>query len=138
MKYLIIALVLFGLKTPNTIVQNLEAKAGSEGKYIAVYFCGSDWCANCYKFKEQTLSHAEVKNLLSDNFIYYTADFPQRTKLSAEISSANDLIAEKLNDEGVFPVLVIADKDWNVKAKIYKGDLTEVVVHKLNSLKKAN
>lgn len=138
MKYLLIALVLFGISKPNTIVQDLEQKAGSEGKYIAVYFCGSDWCANCYKFKEQTLSHTEVKTLLNDNFIYYTADFPQRTKLSAEITSANELIADKLNGEGVFPVLVIADKEWNVKAKFYKGDLTEVVVNKLNNLKQAN
>lgn len=138
MKYLMIALLLMGINSPNAIVQNLESKASSEGKYIAVYFCGSDWCANCYKFKEQTLSHNEVKTLLNDNFVYYTADFPQRTKLSAEVASANDLIAEKLNDEGVFPVLVIADKNWNVKTKIYKGDLTEVVVDKLNSLKKAN
>lgn len=118
----IISCFMLSLTSVNEITTDLQEKATREHKNIAVYFCGSDWCSVCTKFKRETLSDPQVDSLLNNGFIYYLADFPQAVKQSKELVAANEFLAEKLNPAGEFPVLVIADKDWNIKAKIYRGN----------------
>src|SRR5690606_13651401 len=91
--------LLFGIINED-IVSNLKSKSEAENKHIAVYFSGSDWCTNCHKFKANTLNEEAVDALLKNNFIYYTADFPQRTKLDAATHKANEFMADKLNPGG--------------------------------------
>ncbi len=117
----------------NTTIIDLTTKANTENKNIAVYFSGSDWCTNCHKFKEQTLQLTEVNERLNRDYIYYTADFPQRKKLDTSTTEANKFLAERLNPGGEFPVLVITDSNWKVLAKIYKGNELNSVVDKLNN-----
>lgn len=115
------------------VIADLQSKSAAEKKNIAVYFSGSDWCTNCHKFKSQTLQLPEVESVLSNNYIYYAADFPQRKKLEAATIEANKFLADKLNPSGEFPVLVITDSNWNVLAKIYKGNEIPLVMEKLNN-----
>jgi len=136
MKLTIIAASFFlSLMPGDDITSGLQQKALSENKNIAVYFCGSDWCSICYKFKEETLQVPVIDSLINADFVYYTADFPQRKKLEKTIVTANEFLAEKLNPAGEFPVLVITDANWNVKAKIYRGNKKEVVIEKLTQSK---
>jgi thioredoxin-related protein len=93
-------------------------KAKENNKYIAVYFSGSDWCAICHVFNNEFVAQKEVAEILNADFVYYNADFPQRKKLAKDITATNDLIAEKLNPNGIFPLLVIADENLNVKKVI--------------------
>jgi len=122
-------LLSFGLT--GDITTELQQQATTENKNIAVYFCGSDWCANCNRFKREVLSVPEVDSLLDNAFVYYTADFPQATKQEKHVVSANEFLAEKLNPAGEFPVLVIASPDWKVKAKIYRGGTAGEIAAKL-------
>lgn len=93
----------------------LQARAVAENKHIVVYFSGSDWCSVCHKFKKGFLSAPMVDSLLQNHFVYYVADFPQRKKLDKETTSLNEDLAERLNPDGIFPLLVIADSALNVK-----------------------
>lgn len=113
---------------------NLQQKAKEEKKNIAVYFCGSDWCSNCYRFKSELLQTQTIDSLLHQHFVFYMADFPQRKKLDKETAATNDFLAGKLNPGGEFPVLVIADSSWNVKTKIYLGSNREAVIEKLKQV----
>jgi|GEM_PF-3122875 len=116
------------------IVSGLQKQAVSQEKNIAVYFSGSDWCSVCKKFKSETLNVPEIDSLLKNSFIYYTADFPQRTKLDKSIVQANELLAEKLNPGGNFPLLVITDASLNVKAVIRYGNPSPKVIEELQKL----
>lgn len=127
-------LLSFGIN--NEIPNDLQQKATAENKNIAVYFCGSDWCANCNKFKRETLQVPAIDSLLHTDFVYYVADFPQGIKQDKALVASNEFLAEKLNPAGEFPVLVIADANWNIKAKIYRGNPEASIIQKLNLLKK--
>lgn len=134
MKYFLGICLCFFLPSGNTIIEHLVAKSETENKLIAVYFSGSDWCSSCYKFKKNVLSDNQVEALLKSRYIYYNADFPQRTKLADSTVTANDFLAEKLNPEGLFPLLVIVDANWNIKAQYNNANLAADVQQQLSSL----
>jgi thioredoxin-related protein len=108
----------------NSVADPLAAltnKAQSEHKNIAVYFSGSDWCSVCYQFKKGFLATPKVDSILTNHYVYYNADFPQRKKLVDSVLLMNEGLAEKLNADGVFPKLVVADENMKVKAIIVQG-----------------
>lgn len=129
----------FGLKAANPVISaGLQEKSKAEKKYIAVYFCGSDWCAVCHKYKKETLETPVIDSLLKNAFIYYTADFPQRAKLSKEVVESNEFLAEKLNKGGIFPLLVITDSNLEIKHIFKRGAVSnEEMIVTLNNLKEA-
>lgn len=133
MRFLLFVVAL--LWTPFVFAENsdidIQQRATNENKNIAIYFSGSDWCINCHQFSKSIINQDSVGAVLNEKFIYYNADFPQRKKLPNEVVSLNESLAEKLNPNGEFPVLVIADKEWNVVAKIYKGVTVQQALDKL-------
>ncbi|PWK20065.1 thioredoxin-like protein [Arcicella aurantiaca] len=112
---------------------DLQTKAKSEHKNIVVYFCGSDWCSICTKFKKSFLVKTEVETLLQSQYVYYVADFPQRTKLEPNLEKYNEFLADKLNPEGEFPLLVIADENLVVKEKIHATLSEDLAFQKLKN-----
>jgi thioredoxin-related protein len=100
---------------------DLQTKAKSEHKNIVIYFAGSDWCVPCHQFRESFLKSAKVDSVLSKSYVYYLADFPQRTKLEKKVEELNEHLADKLNPEGVFPKLVIADENLNIISVVHKS-----------------
>lgn len=139
MKYLILLLSFFALTAFNAIpdhnAEALSKDARTANKNIAVYFSGSDWCVNCYGFKKKYLEQESIKTMLESEFIFYNADFPQRKKLDKEVVLVNEALAEKLNPEGIFPLLVIADAELNVLSAIALGEQSDVVYKKIESQK---
>ncbi|PSK93455.1 thioredoxin family protein [Taibaiella chishuiensis] len=134
MKTLLFVLLLMGASLPGVeSLEGLRNDARQHEKNIAVYFSGSDWCTNCHRFRRNVLEQDTIKSLLDNGYVYYVADFPQRKKLDKETVSLNEALAEKLNPDGVFPVLVLTDSDWNIKARIYNGNALETIMHKLKS-----
>lgn len=136
MKTFLLSLLLLSFGSSNEIHSELQQKANVENKNIAVYFCGSDWCAVCHKFKCELLVIPAIDSLLNHSYVYYIADFPQGIKQEKSVVASNEFLAEKLNPGGEFPVLVIADENWNVKTKIYRGNTEVSVVEKLTQFKK--
>jgi thioredoxin-related protein len=118
-----------------TPYDSLTQKAKAQGKNLVIYFCGSDWCATCNKFKKSVLSNADVSYRLNNNFVYYVADFPQRTKLDKETTSLNNALAEKLNPKGIYPILLIADCDLKILKSMDASTTIEQLKTSLNTLK---
>lgn len=112
--------IVFAFKNKET-PKSLQVQAKEQHKNIAVYFCGSDWCTICHQFRQGFLETPAVDSVLKDGYVYYLADFPQRKKLEASVQAFNNTLAEKLNTNGVFPLLVIADENLNIKSLITKG-----------------
>lgn len=109
MKYSILALAASFLLANDASF--LQEQARQKHRNIAVYFSGSDWCASCHKFKETILAQPMIDSLLSNGYVFYVADFPQRKKLADSTRVLNDFLAEKLNPAGIFPSLIVADEN---------------------------
>ncbi|RQO32283.1 hypothetical protein DBR32_01345 [Taibaiella sp. KBW10] len=135
MKSLLLSLLLLAgtINKDNDYLAQFQSEAQEKNQNIAVYFSGSDWCSNCHYFKNKILNQEAVKATLDQKYIFYIADFPQRKKLPEAERKTNEALAEKLNPEGVFPLLVIVDKTFTVKTKIYKGNTLEKVVESLKT-----
>lgn len=105
-------------------IDKAQEIATNENKLIVLVFSGSDWCAPCIKLERKIWESTEFQKLAKDSFILLKADFPRRKKnqLSEEQQKQNNLLAEKYNVEGNFPLVVVLDSAGKVKGKMgYKN-----------------
>ena len=122
--------------TPNTAwktsFDEAKAEAAVSHKYILLSFSGSDWCIPCIKMEETMFDHPSFKNFAADKLVLVKADFPRMKKnqLPADQKKKNDLLAEKFNPNGVFPLTIILSPTGK---KIYsiegypKGTVTQFI-----------
>ncbi|MBL4707015.1 MAG: thioredoxin family protein [Flavobacteriales bacterium] len=101
---------------------NIEAAkkiASQEDKKIVLVFQGSDWCAPCMKLEKEIWSQEEFKIFAKENYVMLQADFPRRkaNRLSKEQQEKNGALAEKYNQQGFFPHVVVLDKTGKVLGK---------------------
>lgn len=89
--------------------EDASAKATKEHKNIIMVFAGSDWCAPCIKLEKNILASNEFKNYAADHWVLLKLDFPKRkqNKLSEEQQAHNDALAEKYNNKGYFPLVLV-------------------------------
>ena len=89
--------------------------ASEQHKTIVLVFQGSDWCAPCIKLDKEIWSTEEFQKLAKDKFVMLQADFPRRknNKLSEEQQLHNNKLAEKYNNNGYFPYVVVLDAQGN-------------------------
>lgn len=96
----------------------IEAKklANKENRNIILVFEGSDWCAPCIKLEREIWESEEFKDYAKTHFILLKADFPKRkkNKLSEQQQKENEKLAEKYNQQGFFPFVVVLDKTGKV------------------------
>jgi thioredoxin-related protein len=83
---------------------------------IVLVFQGSDWCAPCIKLDREIFQSDEFKLYAKDHFVMLQADFPKKKKnaLSEEMTAKNNALAERFNKRGIFPLVVVLDKNLNV------------------------
>jgi len=118
-----------------------EAKetATQENKNMLLVFSGSDWCAPCIKLEKYVWESDEFKQYAKDNWILLKLDFPKRkaNKLSKEQQSHNDALAEKYNNRGYFPLVLVLDKNGNVLGETgYKKITAQEYVNELIAFEK--
>lgn len=98
-----------------------EAKiiATKENKPVILVFSGSDWCAPCIKLEKNIWQSEEFKKEADKNWILVKADFPKKknNKQPEELKAQNQVLAEKYNKEGFFPLVVVLDKTGKVMGK---------------------
>ncbi|CAM4293668.1 thioredoxin family protein [Flavobacterium terrigena] len=101
-----------------TFTKKLET-AKAENKNVLLYFSGSDWCAPCIKFKKFIVNTPEFQTFATENLVLYNADFPRQSKnkLAKEIEKENELLADKYNSKGVFPLILLLDAEGNIIKK---------------------
>lgn len=121
---LILVFALFSVKmhSQNWLTNFEEAKseASSSHHNIVLVFQGSDWCAPCIKLDRDIWSTSEFQQLAKDHFVMLKADFPRKknNQLSKELQAQNAQLAERYNNQGFFPLVVVLDKNGNVLGKM--------------------
>lgn len=123
-KLILIALVIFVSSksfSQNWLTNFEDAKeiATIENKNIIMLFSGSDWCAPCIKLEKYIFETEEFKSYSVENWILLKLDFPKKkaNRLTAEEQEYNNVLAEKYNVEGFFPLVVVLDKQGKVIGK---------------------
>ena len=95
-----------------------EAKKEASAKNcnILLVFSGSDWCAPCIKLDQNIWQSEVFKNYAKEHYALYKADFPKSKKnqLPEALQKENGALAEKYNKNGLFPLVVMLDKDGKV------------------------
>lgn len=137
---LIFGFALFNLQaqTWQTDLTKAEKIAKEENKDILLVFQGSDWCAPCIKLDREVWSTDKFKNYAREHYVLLKADFPKRSKnaLPEEQQEQNNLLAEKYNQNGYFPFVVLLDPEGNVLGKTgYKHMSPQEYIELLNSFK---
>nr|WP_321355756.1 thioredoxin family protein [uncultured Draconibacterium sp.] len=112
---LIFSGIAFGQNWQTDFQQSLQT-AKAEDKPIILVFSGSDWCAPCMKLENEIWSSDEFKNYSAEHFVLYKADFPRKKKNQpdSEQVKANKELAEKYNNKGFFPLVVVLDENGKV------------------------
>lgn len=140
MKKIIALLVIFSsfsfAQQTETFINKLE-QAKKEHKKILLYFSGSDWCAPCIKFKKFIIQTEEFQAFAKTELIIYNADFPRQSKnkLAKEVEKENEALAEKYNSKGLFPLIIILNKEGKVikKWEEYPKETLSEFIEKLKS-----
>lgn len=110
-----------------------------EHKPIVLVFQGSDWCAPCIRLDREIWSTATFQEYAEDHFILVKADFPRKKQnaLPAELEVQNKALAERYNQQGYFPLVVVLDENGNVLGETgYKKISPEAYVELLASIAK--
>jgi thioredoxin-related protein len=122
MKKIVLTALLFTLSMTfgqqKSFSSSLET-AKTENKNILLYFSGSDWCAPCIKFKKFIVNTPEFQTFATENLITYNADFPRlsKNKLVKEVEKENEILADKYNSKGIFPLILLLDSDGKIIKK---------------------
>ena len=107
--------------TPNwqTNMEKAQQQGRAENKNILLNFAGSDWCGPCIILNKEIFDSEVFEQYSNDHLILVKADFPRlkKNQLSKEQQKLNDLLAEKYNIDGVFPLTLLLSPDGNVLKK---------------------
>lgn len=100
----------------HTDYKEAQSIAKAENKAILLVFQGSDWCAPCIKLDREVWSTQEFQQYASSRWVMLQADFPRRSKnvLDPKQAEANAALAERYNKNGIFPFVVVLDKEGRV------------------------
>jgi thioredoxin-related protein len=99
-----------------TNLEEAKNQAANENKNILIVFSGSDWCAPCMKLEKIVWKSEAFKTEAEKKWVLVRADFPKKkgNQLSKDLTESNNLLAEKYNKGGSFPLVVLADKKGKV------------------------
>ncbi len=99
-----------------TNLDEAERIAQDKNQKIVLVFSGSDWCTPCIKLEKEILESKEFEEFSKSNFVMLRADFPRRKKntLPPKVQEENNSLAEKYNNNGFFPLVVVLDKNGKV------------------------
>ena len=111
--------------------------AKKESKPILAYFSGSDWCRPCMQLQKKVFDSESFATFADKYFVLVHLDFPVRSenKLPDDQTEHNEEMAARFNPKGLFPAVVIVDKEEKVLGTIsgYNGIETEAYITKLKS-----
>ena len=99
-----------------TDLDKAKLEADSTHKLIILNFSGSDWCVPCIKMHKEIFESEVFEKYASDNLVLVNADFPRLRKnhLSAEQTKKNEMLADKYNPNGTFPLTLLMDSKGKV------------------------
>ncbi|CAA0146177.1 thioredoxin family protein [Tenacibaculum maritimum] len=107
-------------------------RALKENKQVLVYFSGSDWCKPCMELKTKVFDSTFFKKEVENKYVLVNIDFVlDRKKLTKEHLEYIEKSAEKYNEKGAFPLVIILSKKGKVIQSIdgYKSETAEYYVN---------
>lgn len=111
----------FALAAPEGWMTDWEAakaKAKAENKPILINLTGSDWCGWCIKLHKEVFDQKAFKDYAATSLILMEADFPEKTKLSEELTKQNAALKKEYLNGG-YPTVLLLDAE----GKKLSGDL---------------
>ncbi len=122
-----------------TNIDKAKNRAALENKNIILVFSGSDWCIPCMRLEKNIWESADFISYSKEHFIMLRADFPKKkaNALSKDQQADNDKLAETYNKDGLFPYVVILDKNGKIKGSTgYKNNTPAEYIALLHSIEK--
>ena len=94
-------------------------QAAAEHKPILMVFAGSDWCKPCIMLRKEVWDSPEFRSYAKNHFVLLELDFPRfkKNQLPEDQRKSNEQLAERYNQEGIFPLVVLTDEQGNVLGK---------------------
>lgn len=88
-------------------------KASTEHKFVLLNFSGSDWCGPCIRLRTEIFESGAFQSYADSNLVLVNADFPRlrKNRLSDEQQKKNDRLADKYNEQGIFPCTLLFNSD---------------------------
>ena len=83
---------------------------------ILVNFSGSDWCGPCIRMRKEIFDNPIFTAMADSSLVMVNADFPRNKKnqLEKSVQQQNDMLADKYNAGGAFPLTVLLDENGTV------------------------
>ncbi len=122
-----------------TNIDKAKNRAALENKNIILVFSGSDWCIPCMRLEKNIWESADFISYSKEHFVMLRADFPKKkaNALSKDQQAENDKLAETYNKDGLFPYVVILDKNGKIKGSTgYKNNTPAEYIALLHSIEK--
>ncbi|MCJ7467859.1 MAG: thioredoxin family protein [Maribacter sp.] len=96
--------------------QQATEKAKKADHNLILVFSGSDWCGPCIKLDKSIWQSTEFQEYAKDHWIMVRADFPRKkgNKLSDEKATENAQLAEKYNQNGYFPLVLVLSPEGKI------------------------
>lgn len=103
----------------NTNLAAALQAAKADNKPVLAVFSGSDWCKPCIMLKQEVFDQPEFEEYARTRFVLARFDFPRnkKHKLPADQTTQSEQAAAQLNQEGVFPLVVLLSPEGKVLAK---------------------
>lgn len=119
-----------------TNIDEAKKLATSQERTIILVFQGSDWCVPCMKLERSIWNSEDFQAYAADHFVMLKADFPRKKEnaLSKEQEAHNKKLAERYNQKGFFPLVVILNAEGKVLGETgYKKMTPQEYIDHLNT-----
>ena len=122
---MVLATTIFS-QTWESNIEQAKSRADKEGKNIILTFSGSDWCIPCMKLEKNIWESQEFVEYSKEHFVLIRADFPKKkgNALSKEQQERNDKLAEIYNQQGLFPLVLVLDKNGKIRGSTGYKNIT--------------
>ena len=102
-----------------TDFETAKKRALDEHKCILLNFSGSDWCGPCIRLTKDIFELDAFQSMANLRLILLNADFPRQKKnqLPKDLQKQNNVLADKYNEAGIFPLTVLLTPDGKVIKK---------------------
>jgi thioredoxin-related protein len=96
--------------------QQATEKAKKADHNMILVFSGSDWCGPCIKLDKSIWQSTEFQKYAKNHWIMVRADFPRKkgNKLPEDQATENAKLAEKYNQNGYFPLVLVLSPEGKV------------------------
>jgi thioredoxin-related protein len=95
-----------------------KAKEIAKDKHqlILLNFSGSDWCGPCIRMRKEIFDSETFSAMADSLLVLVNADFPRNKKNQPDksVQAQNEMLADKYNTEGKFPLTVLLDENGNL------------------------